>query len=72
MKEVVFHTMESTTNYKFKHLESTTGILMYDERLNVYWFNNFHTSNVKAVDENLEDKTITITTLNSVYKFKEN
>ena len=62
--------MVSTTNERFKYLEGSSNVLFRDEYYNVYWFGNFHTSMV--VKEKRTKKTITITTLNSVYKFKEN
>ena len=64
------HTLVSTTNEKFKYLEGSSNFLFRDEQYNVYWFGTFHTSRV--VKEKRTKKTITITTLNSVYKFKEN
>ena len=66
-------TMISTTNPRFKYLEGyMSGILVYDTKNNVYWLNDFHTSHVKETKVNKRNKTITITTLNSVYIFKEN
>lgn len=62
------HEMVSTTNRQFKYLEGTTAGLELDTQLNIYWFNNFHTSSIKEVKKT--KNTITITTLNSVYKFK--
>ena len=62
--------MVSTTNEKFKYLEGSINFLFKDEQYNVYWFGCFHTSMV--VKEKRTKNTITITTLNSVYKFKEN
>lgn len=61
-------TMVSTTNERFKYLEGTTGILQYSFVQNVYWFNYLHTSQVDKIKRT--KKTITVTTLNSVYKFK--
>lgn len=61
-------TMVSTTNERFKYLEGHTGILIYSNNQNVYWFNDFHTSSI--VSEKKTKNTITIQTLNSVYKFK--
>ena len=61
-------TMVSTTNERFKYLEGTAGILQYSFVQNVYWFNDFHTSQVDKIKRT--KKTITVTTLNSVYKFK--
>lgn len=64
------HTMVSTTNERFKYLEGSSNILFKDDKFNVYWFGNFHTSTV--VKEKRTKNNVTITTRNSVYKFKEN
>lgn len=61
-------TMVSTTNERFKYLEGYTGVLIFSPNQNVYWFNDFHTSSV--VSEKKTKNTITVQTLNSVYKFK--
>lgn len=61
--------MVSTTNERFKYLEGRTGFLQYATQWNVYWFNDFHTSSIVA--EKKTKNTITLQTLNSVYKFKK-
>lgn len=63
------YTMVSTTNERFKYLEGSTGFLQYDTQWNVYWFGTFHTSHI--VSEKKTKNTITLQTLNSVYKFKK-
>ena len=59
----------STTNPRFKYLEGTKGLLIFDDVYHIYWFNNFHTSHVKDVQE--EEDMLIVTTLNSVYEFKK-
>lgn len=61
--------MIGTTNEKFKYLEGTTGVLVYDEEYKIFWFNNLHTSQVQEVEE-IEGIKV-VTTLNSVYKFEK-
>lgn len=66
---IQLYTMVSTTNERFKYLEGSIGFLQYDTQWNVYWFNDFHTSLI--VSEKKTKNTITLQTLNSVYKFKK-
>lgn len=70
MTNIITYTMLSTTNERFKYLEGSSNTLVYDEELNIYWFGNFHTSNVRQVNKTRYE--VEITTLNSVYKFKRN
>ena len=65
----MLYRMVSTTNEKFKYLEGTKASLIYDERYKIFWFNNFHTSQVQEVEE-IEGIKV-VTTLNSVYKFEK-